>query len=251
MEFGQTLKEAREKRGLTLEAAEEATKIRRRYLKALEEENIKLLPEEVYSVGFLKNYARFLGLDPEPLVHELKNLYPPTREEPLEYVPPVQAPLRRRRPFLLAVVILIAAALAVYLFREAPPANEPPPAYEPPAAEEDTSVPPPANPDPAGTGVFLPEDTGQETGPPEGLTVELAVPDLPRADCWVQVWVDGQEVFQGTMTSGQVKVFEAGELVEVTMGDAGELKVKVNDQDLGLQGKPGEVVRKRVFKAPE
>src|SRR5579859_464602 len=61
--LGHELREAREARELTLEQAEEQTRIRIKFLDALEQGNYAALPTEVQARGFLRNYARFLGLD--------------------------------------------------------------------------------------------------------------------------------------------------------------------------------------------
>lgn len=67
-ELGHILREARENKGLTLEEAQEATRINARYLEALETGQYDQLPTAVHVRGFLRNYARFLGLDPAPLL---------------------------------------------------------------------------------------------------------------------------------------------------------------------------------------
>jgi len=61
--IGAGLREARERQGLSLEQAAEATRIAARHLRALEEERFERLPEPVYARGFLREYAGFLGLD--------------------------------------------------------------------------------------------------------------------------------------------------------------------------------------------
>lgn len=72
-EVGSLLREAREAKGLTLAEAHEGTKINTRFLEALENGQYDLLPTKVHIKGYLRNYARFLDLDPEPLLtrHEL------------------------------------------------------------------------------------------------------------------------------------------------------------------------------------
>jgi len=66
--LGETLQRARLARGVTLEEAERTTRISRRYLEALENENFGLLPAHVYARGFLRTYARYLGLEPADLL---------------------------------------------------------------------------------------------------------------------------------------------------------------------------------------
>src|SRR5918994_2839078 len=69
--IGKTLRLVREKRGLSLHQVEEATKIRTRYLRDLENENFDVLPA-VYILGSLKTYAEHLGLDGAAITRELK-----------------------------------------------------------------------------------------------------------------------------------------------------------------------------------
>jgi cytoskeleton protein RodZ len=71
IEIGRTLRLAREKRGLSIQQVEEATKIRTRYLRDLENENFDVLPA-VYMLGSLKTYAEHLGLDGAAMTGELK-----------------------------------------------------------------------------------------------------------------------------------------------------------------------------------
>ncbi|GAB6125588.1 helix-turn-helix domain-containing protein [Humidesulfovibrio idahonensis] len=68
LELGGLLKSEREKHGLSVRDVMEATKISRRNLNALEGGEIKLLPHPVYLKGYVRNYARLVGLDAEPLV---------------------------------------------------------------------------------------------------------------------------------------------------------------------------------------
>ncbi|MGA9348740.1 MAG: RodZ domain-containing protein [Anaerolineae bacterium] len=67
-DVGQLLQEARQQKGVSLEQVEEATRIRQKFLKALEEEDYTALPAEAYVKGFLRNYALYLGLDPEEVL---------------------------------------------------------------------------------------------------------------------------------------------------------------------------------------
>ena len=67
-DLGQLLREAREQKGVSLEQVEEATRIRQKFLQALEEGNYGALPAEAYVTGFLRTYAVYLGLDPEEVI---------------------------------------------------------------------------------------------------------------------------------------------------------------------------------------
>jgi transcriptional regulator with XRE-family HTH domain len=66
--LGDTLRQARERKGLDLAAVERDTRIRARYLSALERGDYRDLPGAVYTRGFLRNYGQYLGLDPEYLL---------------------------------------------------------------------------------------------------------------------------------------------------------------------------------------
>lgn len=71
-EIGQTLKEAREKKGLTLDDLQQTTKIQKRYLIAIESENFDALPGDFYVRAFVQQYARVVGLDGEELLARLE-----------------------------------------------------------------------------------------------------------------------------------------------------------------------------------
>lgn len=69
---GSRLRCARKKQKITLEQAEEETKIRIKYLQAIEADNWHLFPNRVYVLGFIRRYARFVGLDEEKILKEFK-----------------------------------------------------------------------------------------------------------------------------------------------------------------------------------
>jgi hypothetical protein len=92
--IGAILREARTRRGIELSEVEEVTRIRLRYLRAIEEENWDALPGGVYTRGFIRTYASFLGLDGDRLATEYR--------ESVEGGPggpePPASPARRSRP---------------------------------------------------------------------------------------------------------------------------------------------------------
>ncbi len=81
-EIGSSLREARERQEITLPQVEAGTKIRGKYLRALEEERFDQLPAETYVKGFLRTYAEYLGLDGQLYVDEYNSRYVATEEEP-------------------------------------------------------------------------------------------------------------------------------------------------------------------------
>ncbi len=104
-QLGQLLTRAREARGLTLEDAERDTRISRRYLQALEDEEFEAIPAPVYARGFLRSYSQYLGLDPQETIvlfnrseEEISTAPPPRRasmQEPISPVGPARPSWRR------------------------------------------------------------------------------------------------------------------------------------------------------------
>ncbi|MCL2336973.1 MAG: helix-turn-helix domain-containing protein, partial [Firmicutes bacterium] len=74
MALGEKLRTARKEKGLTLTEVETETKNRQKYILALEHEEFDVLPGKVYVKGFMRTYARFLGLDGDALVKEFEEL---------------------------------------------------------------------------------------------------------------------------------------------------------------------------------
>jgi hypothetical protein len=107
-EIGNSLREARTRRGMEFAQAEQTTKIRGKYLRALEEERFDVLPSETYVKGFLRTYADYLGLDGQLYVDEYNSRFV-TGED---WHPRVQRSSHRekRERRLQANVVLIAIA---------------------------------------------------------------------------------------------------------------------------------------------
>ena len=106
---GQRLSEARLARGLSLSDAERQTRIARRYLQALEADQFGILPAPVYARGFLRNYARFLGLDDRELMAGLSLSQPPPSVLPV--IP------QRRNPYVWLVAgAAFGAGLLLWVF---------------------------------------------------------------------------------------------------------------------------------------
>lgn len=193
-EFGQLLREARERRGTSLAAAEHATRIRARYLAALEEGRLDLLPGDAYARAFLRQYAEFLGLDARALVEAYDLVH--REEEPVAPLPFRRAgrSLRPRAALLLGVLAagVVAAVIAWRPGGEGPrttsllPAPRPAPQRARPAAPPPRRVPP-ARPAPA--------------------RLELVA---SRGRCWILVRRgdrSGEEIFQGVLAPGERRRF--------------------------------------------
>jgi cytoskeletal protein RodZ len=110
--YGELLKKAREEKDITFEKIERDTSITIRYLQALENEDVDVFPGEPYLIGFLRNYADYLGLDSQQLVSFYKN-------KKIQESPVPEGLIEKHRPrsffVILFISIIAVAALAVYL----------------------------------------------------------------------------------------------------------------------------------------
>jgi len=112
-EIGSSLKAARLRQDVDLNEAEAATKIRAKYLRALEDERFEILPAQTYVKGFLRAYADYLGLDGQLYVDEFNSRYVPGDDE-LALVRPRRNPAasRAHRRMESGVVLLALAGIA-------------------------------------------------------------------------------------------------------------------------------------------
>ncbi|MCG0278339.1 MAG: DUF4115 domain-containing protein [Thermanaeromonas sp.] len=237
--IGEVLRRAREEKGITLREAEEATKIRLKYLDALEREEFAQLPGRVYAIGFLRNYARYLGLEWQELVEELKKQWPDEEESRPASSSTIQEKsanrgfLSRWLGVLLVLLLLWALNQGYNRYRVSLEGSAPlPPVMEEPAQV----VSPPPSPTP------------QPPSPPEvrGVEVKIYVKEM---QCWIGVKVDGKNVFSGTLKGGESRTFQGDRDITVTLGNAGVAELTVNNEVLPPLGRVGEVVT-RTFTAP-
>ena len=112
--LGEVLRAAREAKGVDLPRVERETKIRERYLSALERGEYRELPGSVYTKGFLRNYGTYLGLDPEYLIDLYRIETSDTRgERPTPAAPPRPIGVRRSRGFVVTPGAVVAAILTL------------------------------------------------------------------------------------------------------------------------------------------
>jgi helix-turn-helix protein len=115
--IGETLREARVRQRVNIEELEQSTKIRAKYLRALENEEFGLLPGPTYVKSFLRTYAEKLGLDAQLLVQEFRAQY--EEPEPVEIQPIASTPRTPRRPPAPSFgpgAAIIAAGIALLVF---------------------------------------------------------------------------------------------------------------------------------------
>ena len=131
-EIGNSLREARLRRHIEFADAEHGTKIRGKYLRALEDERFELLPSHTYVKGFLRSYAEYLGLDGQLYVDEYNSRFVVGEEEApvgARRVPAAKARRSDRRESRIVVLALAAitlvTALVIVAWRFGSPEDEP------------------------------------------------------------------------------------------------------------------------------
>jgi cytoskeleton protein RodZ len=229
-QIGESLREARTRRGLTPADVHKAIRIRERYLTALEEERWEMLPGEAYVRGFLKTYADFLGLDGNLCLDEYNSRIRAYTEEPL-----LSAPLQPERRFplrtagaVIAVVLVVAAVAGLVASRLGGSSNPRHRATPPPAPASTTTV------------------AGKHPTPARPM---VAVVTASRGRCWLLArrgGPNGAVLWEGMLEQGQVKTFRLRRSVWVRMGAPSALDIRVAGRPVsGLGSSPENLLLSR------
>jgi cytoskeletal protein RodZ len=244
--FGQTLRQAREDLGASLVEAERETRISRRYLEALENEDEAALPAGIYTRGFIRIYCQYLGLNPEGML----DLFGPQqalednvkiRPIPAEISTPRSLPIR---PAAVLAGLIVASLLAIYLwgqytsFLENVERIEPAPTSRGPGTPVPAAVPRTPSPSPLPNLPVLAGPSPSPAAPERGLTVDARAVDRT----WIEVWVDGRSVIAETVQAGFARTFTAEQQVRMRVGNAAGVQVVVNGATQGPLGVRGQAV---------
>jgi cytoskeleton protein RodZ len=246
-EIGNTLREARLRRGLDILDCEAETKIRAKYLRAMEEEQFDLMPSPTYVRGFLRTYSEFLDLDGQLVLDEYESRFAdydassepygrPAREPRREQAPPrrpgpsQRRHRRRRRTELqllwLAIGGVMAVALVIWL--GVGESDSPAPLADTPAAKADPAVTPPPVAEP---------DTAAQEGPVRVKKMPIVLAGTGTIGSWVQVRGgdgDGRVVYEEILAPGEAKSFKVLEGIWVRAANPSELAVTVNGREVEL-----------------
>jgi len=254
--FGPWLRRQREMREITLREISDASKISLRYLQALEDERFDLLPAMVFAKGFLRQYARYVGLDQDEVVNSfLVACRGEDEEGEQDESEQTGAPLRRGatgNAWKYAVLIVVVAAVLLALIfllprllggKGRPTPSQPPPGMAPSgvAATEGAGSPAGA----AGTGPDV-ADAGTATSQTAEATAPLRVTLDFREDCWVEATVDGARRVSEMRVQGESLQLQAQQVVELRLGNAGVVDIEVNGRPYPLDATPGQVRRVRI-----
>ena len=272
--FGEALRKEREKRGITLDSVSDGTKISTRFLRALEAEQFDQLPGGVFNKGFVRAYARHVGLDEDKVVADYlvaAGLVPDAALEPhggtdrsqgsahrsADPLRITEAPahaarleqeLPREFPWLavaLAVVLALVMLAAWGYFSYRAHRGIPAPSH---ALHPDT-------PKPVPSAAAAASPATATSLPPTGSTSPLLLVIHANQDSWLFVTADGVAQGETMLFRGSEKSVQADKDILLKAGNAGGLSFLWNGNRLPPQGEEGEVAtldfdRKGVKKIP-
>lgn len=220
---GARLKEARARRGVSVEDAALHTRIKPRFLRALEADAPpSAFRAPVYARAFLREYAGFLGLDPEPLVADYATTHGIEGGEPIRLPRPVE---RKSRKGLVATLLWITSlgvmgALVVISAR---------------------SVDRPSPPEP------LPAETSPPTtravAPPPGVEEVVLRLRVKDERTWLRLRADGELLEDGVRRPGFVRTFRADRRIRLEVANAGAVRLRLGGEPLGAPGAAGVTYR--------
>jgi hypothetical protein len=231
-DIGSSLREARLRQELDFPELEERTKIRPKYLRALEDERFDILPAPTYVRGFLRSYAEALGLDGQPFVDEYNSRFTVGEDDaPLRArsAPPLRrerAPRESRLAAIALVAIAVATALVIAAWKFGGPEGE--------------KVP----------GLQSGSPTTTSTRAPKG-TARLVV-RASDGSSWMEVRArtsSGKLLYSGTLEDGQRKSFE-GKSLQLALAKPQNVVVRLNGNRVELpQGTMFVVTSQRIVRA--
>jgi cytoskeleton protein RodZ len=228
--LGGRFRAAREARGISLSDVAQQIRIRSVYLAAIEDESWSTIGAPVYIRGFIRTYARFLGLDPEEAVAAFNRTQPPPAQSlPGREAPAPAEPVRfsRASPLLWVAAVVAVLLIAFVTFNELTLRRAGPSAVVASAASVSPSPPLLASPTPTASSLIA---AGSRS-----LALVLSAPS------WLRVTVDGSVSMEGTFPAGTSKTFH-GKTALVRLGNAGGVEIYVDGKDVGKLGKSGDVV---------
>ncbi len=250
--LGVWLRSQREARGVSLRDIADSSKISLRYLEALEQDRLDVLPAPVFAKGFLREYARVVGLDPDEAV----NLYLIARSEAepdAEEEVPSNSSRRSSAPSTLGYGLLLALAVVAFVglaallsyyaeqrrtSRRAAPAAELVATFTAPVrAQPPETAEPSSAPESAPARMVMPQGASADIVAPLEISLEFS------EDCWVELVVDGSRRASELRAGGETLQVEADHYVLLTLGNAAAVRVEVGGRPYPLPVGPSKVIR--------
>jgi cytoskeletal protein RodZ len=232
-DIGASLREARARRGFSLDDVTSGLRIRERYVTALEEERWELMPAEAYTKGFLRMYAEFLGLDGTLYIDEYNERFAARDDEPFVREPLAPEKTRRRILFrtIVAVVTIGAAVAALNLFGSGGA-----------SATHVANAAPPLKPTVLARPAAVPV---RSTAPKPAVALVRAV----TSRSWLSVRIggaNGKEIFRGFLNRGHHLSYGLRRNVWLRIGRPQALAIRIGpDLVGGLPGTPANLLLTR------
>lgn len=252
-EIGNTLREARVRRNLTLQQVEEDIKIRVKYVQAMENEDWDVMPGVTYVKGFLRTYSTYLGLDPDVIIGEFRSRgMVPSQEhhEPFSGSSVIGKPRghRGRNTIVLVAVLCLIALAAIYVVGLV---NGDGGSDEPTTKPGALGI---ASPSPSAS--KSPEPEKSPSGTPEWQQ-NLVKLEAKGGDCWMEVRRNsstGVTLFSGTLKQGDKKKFK-GKDIWMSFGAPANVRLNVEGKDVKIKSDTGpwpvEVIQGRVVQGSD
>jgi cytoskeleton protein RodZ len=273
--IGKTLKEKRIEKGLTIEDVSDSIKIRRKYLEAIESGNYSEIPDKVYTKSFLKIYAEYLGLDQ---VYVLKRYLDEVSQEENVLIPTKTVGAQSERnyrnakdknniKFFTFVSVVLALLLLTWITvslvkrnKVEPTLLNSPTAQEPISSELTTEAPsiqippsPPAqeqSPSSPTQVPISPENIEPPDQKPPLSFDKLVLSINTKEKVWVSYTMDDTKKESFTLPAQTTRIIEAERKIFFQIGNAGGLNITINQFELGMIGKSGEVMDLEVILSP-
>ena len=263
LEFGASFRKARESRNVSLDKIAVETRISTRFLLAIENEQFEVLPGGIFNRGFIRTYAERLGLDPKQSIAAYEKLSRAADQEPVAQ----EAVIGRGRTTKVPVYFVAGAGLLILVFvfyingrqsRSALVTANPPVAEaSAPKPEEKPAPEVVANPEPApavpAAPIAVPVAT-PATAPPSRTPAapqaqSAAVSKAPvvielevRETSWIKLAADGTTLVSSEILQpGTVRRYTANNSMDISIGNAGGVTLRVNGQAVSSLGKSGQV----------
>ena len=245
---GEILKKKREELGYNLKEIAKTLKIRSDYLKAIEEGTFEKLPVEVYTKGYIREYAKFLKTDPEVVIKAyIEKLSPPVIEKQPDPITPAENTVKEEKTdkrYSATAITLSAAAVAALIiaFSLLFFAPEEP---KTPLPEKTAPTPPALQP---GSHVQEKENikkakTEAAANPQvEKTAKEHSLEILASDKTWILVTIDNTESKELLLNKGESAKLSAKKGFSLKIGNAGGIKLIFDGKDMGLPGENGKVI---------
>jgi len=236
--FGASLKKARESKEISLDQIAAETRISTRFLKAIEDEEFHVLPGGIFNRGFIRAYAERVGLDPEQAVADYERLADISRPSEVTAASSIPQKKKKSDRHLYPIAVGgLALLVAIFYIATRDSGKSLPPQSQPAAVVSEPAPPPSSVPAPE-TAAAAAEPEAKPPAPANALTLDIET----NATTWIKLRADGNTIVSGEILEpGVTRRFTAQESLNLIVGNAGGIALKINDQPMKPLGQSGQV----------